>query len=640
MKLTGLRSRNNLDNIIEAIAGLAAVLLFFLGWCIDTLSYRWTLFSILYLFFNIATISLYFLIICKQRNSEGGLPKQFAFLNVCLFVCFGSVLCSDLFRGKGNIFNIFTDVIWIIVTGKISSNVKISIKNAVTCAHDTFISHKSFFLLLIILVILALEPFQLQFRWDGALYEQACSEMSIHSLSSLGAYGHLSQAYGTLYYLIWSIVGSVDYAMAVLNLLLYLGSVTGIYVFINELQKEKDTVCALLLTTLYACSPYLLGMVNYYSLDYMAACIFVWVIYFAYCEKWILHYMAAILFVFTKEPAIVTYGAFCIGVVVLDIKNNGIRKVVDRIQYYFMLSIACMWFALYSVIGGWSGGEGQFSFDIEYVIDKLQVLYILNFSWLIVLLIFITAACSRKKNRIVQYCIPVVLSIVAYTVFSIMFKTVNHARYTAMVPAGLYIILIIFLLSSKTINISIRNSIVALLDICMLLSVYKTVDPMTLYCFENVNIGNEMMITTGDYAIGDSMIYNKQMLCEETVLNQALGYALNQEYNIYIPMYSGAAYSFDGLMTDNISSENSVFQTIQFWDDVKQRRTFKANSQTKVFILNEISNEKEIEYDRPGCYIYSDILGQEIANEIKNKDRNAMYKEFDYKSWKLYMFEF
>ena len=88
----------------------------------------------------------------------------------------------------------------------------------------------------------------------------------------------------------------------------------------------------------------------------------------------------SLLFCFTKEPAIVIYGAVCAGAVLCDIMEQKgysltmrLRSCFVRKQYYLMILTGILWLVTYKALGPWSAGVGGFSVDTGYVVDKLKI---------------------------------------------------------------------------------------------------------------------------------------------------------------------------------------------------------------------------------------------------------------------------
>lgn len=630
------------------LEGCAAVLLLWLSWCFSTIAYQGERYMLLHVIAAAASLICYVLCI-KNGAKMANIRGQLLILDSALLLFFGLLLVSDIRRTEYRIYFALVDMAWIAggiyCLGRLRKRVSVDI-----CAYYPLL------LLMAVSAIFALEPFEIQVRWDGALYELACRNMDIHSLSSLGAYGHLSQAYGGLYCLLNGVINHTRLAMAALNIIFYLGSIVGVWLLMRHQFPGRRQGIYLAGTAFCAFSPFFLGMVNYYSLDYATACIFIWVMYFAFSGRWILHFGAALCFCFTKEPAIVAYGGFCLGIVVMNWcgeREGGIWQRMKRVfchyEYYLMLLAGALWFVMYLLVGGWSGGNGEFGIDGAYAMDKLKVLYVLNFNWLIVLTIIagsIMMIWNKAKKKTVygvMWWIPLVFSLAMFTVFSVLFRTVNHARYAAAVPLILYLMafsVLVILWKEK----QARNGMLGL-ALLMLVSSYKTIDFVSLLCFPRVNTGNAVMISTGTSVIGDSMIYNKEMLGEEAAFNQALGYAIEQELLIYIPMWDGSMYAFDGMMLDGVECEG-YYKVVQYWDAQEERRYNYAKQGTQPFTVYELKSEYAripdlmSEGQKKGCYIYSEIVGAELAEEIKALNPTAQYKEFSYRGWVISMLIF
>ena len=367
--------------------------------------------------------------------------------------------------------------------------------------------------------------------------------------------------------------------------------------------------------------------------------------------------VSAFFFVFTKEPAIIVYGAFCAGIVISDfIGDQGssvgerIRHLLGQCQYYLMLLIGMLWGITYLLIGGWSGGVGEFEFDISFAVDKLKVLYILNFNWVIVtgiicggiIWLYNVRKGEAESKNIRLWILPLLLSMIAFTIFSIIFRTTNHARYSAAGPVILYLMgfyVICRLVGSEVLKVGLL-SIYAVL---MLVSSYLTIDPVSLSVFKNMDIGSRTMITTGSPVIGDSMIYNKQMLYEEYAFNQALEYAIEREYKILIPTYGDSVYAFDGMMSET-TEYAEYYETEQYWDTEDNRRCAYENDRTNPFLIYEVKenfwNQNFTgEVDESVCYIYSPTLGAEFLDGMQGEKPALRAKRFSYRGWSVYLAE-
>lgn len=636
----------------KCIWGLITIICFWIAWCCSTkyITANTNIYIYLYFIFDVLSMISYCTCMNKAiKKYKRQIVWQLQGLNYVLLIVMLGILLWDIRSGEEIKSYFVTSIMWIAIGLFWAYRMRMLHSSGDTNIKLIEILKKNILIILVLIIALgfAIEPGRLQFRWDGALYEQECySRINIHSLSSMGAFGHLSQAYGLLYCLIYAFVGKTDISMAILNIACYLGSIIGFWKCIKTIIPNQDNISYLCGTIMYACSPFLLGMVNYYSLDYITLCLFIWVIYFSYTKQWIAHFCVAIVFVFTKEPAIVTYAGICAGILLADIiegkKKNSIRKIFIGTQYILMVSIALFWIVMYYLLCGWSGGVGEFKFDIIYIREKLKVLYLLNFNWLLCCVIFVGGVISvlfkKHKNEIRYWYLPLFTSLLFFTVFSISFKTINHARYVAMVPVILNLLAVVTgLVVCKANAMNIFNVVIAIL---MFISCYFTIDPISLSIFENINVGQKNMIAISEKIIGDSMIYNKQMLGEEEAFNEALKFAIKEDAMIFIPTYGNSTYYFDGSMLR--AHEKKEYCSVQIWWNEKDgRREIHENSNYIPVTLNEIYGDTEkaismaVSVGNKVCYIYAPWLGEEQAELIKTRYGEARDYYFCYKGWVL-----
>ena len=277
-------------------------------------------------------------------------------------------------------------------------------------------------------------------------------------------------------------------ALYVMNVALMLMSITYFYKIIKHCLPDKRQWFQVLLTAVYACSPYLLGMMPYYNLDFACQCLAVPVIYYIICKKWVLLTFFALCFCFTKEPAILVYGALCVGTVTVDIvEDRGytlamrIRRCFSRAYYYIMAMPGVLWLSTYKMLGPWSAGESAVGIDMSYIFAKLKNLYLLNFNWVftIAAVIGIVLMICRKDRETGKVLFPLICAQAAFTGFSCLFQTVNHPRYNDTNQVTLYLMALILLCTyTKKLVSSIFGGIMSLL---LMMSSFYTIDPVSLH---------------------------------------------------------------------------------------------------------------------------------------------------------------
>lgn len=502
------------------------------------------------------------------------------------------------------------------------------------------------FLLLAVTIFFLIEPDAMQFKWDGLLYYLACQQGAADSISSLAPYGHIAQTYGMLNCLGSLIAGDTATAMIGVNLLLFLCSVCAFYGMIKCMLPGKSDFVYAMMTAVYAWSPFTLGMVFYHSLDFYCQCFFVIMLYFLYRQQWITFFAVSTLFCFTKEPAVLIYGVICVSLVILDFLDQRGKAFGERIgkllrtkQYYFMVIPGILWLVTYQILGPWRAGEGGICIDGAYVIEKLKVLYILQFNWLFSVVCAGGALfCLIRKKRSVWRCLfPILCGQFAFTVFSCVFKTVNHPRYNGASQPAIICMAIVF--SSCLLRNLCGKILVGGVAVLMAVSSFCTIDPVTLYCFPKYDIGSVVMVTTDTIPLGDGMIYNRQMLWLEHALEMALEDSLAESDIVFFPSLGGSTYFFDGMAKVGAVT-GDYYREQEYWSAAERRRVTAPGDQVQVFSAYQLAKEPDwnaasAEFEGRKNYCYLPCAGEKRAEEIRERFRVLEEEVYTYRGWKI-----
>lgn len=611
--------------------GIVAVVFMYIGWCFFTISYLSDIYiivgSLVMTFSGMLYISLCYVI------NELRIVQQVKVINDGI-VGISLILLLTLFRqntANEKIIVAVVSLIWILaaMVGAYIVNKKLSsLSLQKICNIKSFVyTHIEMCIFLLIIIFLSFDGSMYQFKWDGKLYNVTCQDLNMTSISNLAIYGHIAQTYGILVKITSLLIGNVEWAMILNNIGLFIFSIYFVYRILKNIVPGKKEYLYIMCTSVYAFSPFLLGMVNYHSLDYYLICLFPAVVYFALTKNWILHFVSALFFCFTKEPAIIIYAMLCIGILINDIweliEKNAfhIRLICIRKKYYLMVLVGILWLVTYKLLGPWSAGNGGFEFDIEYIVNKIKVLCILNFNWLFFcanIFIFMWMCIKKEINKERYWLMPILCISIGFGVFSMMFATVNHARYIDSNVLTLYLPVLVCLV--KLSDKKVVRVLLASLSFIMLIASYKTYDPISKKVFKVVNVGNEELISTSESLLGDAMIYNKQMLYMESVITEGFIVAVNNSFCVGMPIVDESTYNFDGIL--NVQSLKKGFiKEIQYFDESKYIRTTTNTVNMKdvdVYSLGEDSIDLiREELSKPMIYLYMDGIGDELAREIE-----------------------
>ena len=630
------------------VLGIILLLLGYLAWGLFTVSYKAEWIKGMAFCVTIATMACFIGISYCCVKLERGNDVRNQWCAVCSIVMICGVLLA--LRGGGTLLKeqrfpgLVIEVLWCVVCGY--STFLLSDREGYSAVRtkDFLRKHAGILLLLSITVILCIEPDAFQYRWDGMLYYLTCKELSLQSMSNLAIYGHTAQTFGTLVQMGNIIFRDTRIALYVANVFLMMISIIYFYRIVRHCVPGRTQKVYVVLTAVYAWSPYLLGMVFYYNLDFVCQCLATPVIYYLMKKRWVLFTFFSFLFCFTKEPAIIVYGAICAGRVILDVAEDQgftfaerMRRCFDRTRYYFMVMPGILWLATYKMLGPWSAGEGGVGFDISYVIEKLKNLYILNFNWVFsfIVLMGIIILFWRKDYELGKLILPLVCAQTAFTVFSCLFRTVNHPRYNDTNQVTLYLLAIILICTYT--NKIIDSSWGVLMSILLLISSYYTIDPMSLYIYPTYQVGNATMLTTGDNPLGDFMIYNRQMLGMERALEMAVAEAVRDKVLVCFPAVNNNPYYFDGMAAVGTIAECQ--SETEYWDMERGVRTPENGADTIEFTVCHIPenavwpNDSLIPANGQADLIYMDCAGKQCYEEMKKYYSVVQEEEYNYGSW-------
>lgn len=648
-------------SIVSLLTGVGTVFIGYFAWGLLTIFHKSGFFGIAGFVFSLLTMIFYALFCCSVVM----LARKDFCRQLMVISGWGAVLCLLLLLKGGAVLflqgdhaKLWLNILWLvdfagccIFLGRFRQSpagggqgfLAAGWKKIVV---DVLGGHKWLFFLLAVTVALLIEPDAVQFKWDGLLYYLACREGEADSISSLAPYGHIAQTYGMFNCLGSILAGDTAAAMIGMNIILFLCSVCAFYGMIKCMLPGKQDFVYTLAAAIYAWSPFTLGMVYYHSLDYYCLCFFVIMLYFLYREQWVYFFVTSTLFCFTKEPAILIYGVICASLVVLDLADQkgasfGRRagKLLRTKRYYFMVIPGILWLATYKMLGPWSAGDGGLRIDGAYVLEKLKALYVLQFSWLLSLFCVGGAViCIARKERGVWRCLfPVLCGQIAFTVFSCVFKTVNHPRYNGINQPALMCMAIV--LAACALEHLYGRILAGGMAVLMAVSSFYTVDPLTRLCFPQYHIGNTVMVTTDTIPLGDGMIYNRQMLWLEHALGAALTDSLTESDTVFFPSLGGSTYFFDGMAkVDSVAGD--YYREREYWNTDRNRREAVPKDITRVFTACQLANEPDWdavleEFDGRKNYCYLFCAGEQQAEEIRQRFRVLEETEYVYRGWKV-----
>jgi len=512
----------------------------------------------------------------------------------------------------------------------------------------------------ILFVVLNMNIYELWIRSDGYIYYKGFFtnlgqwDFSLSSLDTLRMAGHLTAGYS----FIWTI-GAVIFGTSGLKVINMIMAVITIYCFKKILQQyapDLNRISSALIQTIFAFAPLFFGISYEISADYPIFAYFVWFIYCWCYKKAILGFFMACLFCFTKESSPFFLFGFLLGEFVyylIQIWKNRQIGIFKQIKDYFMQSyIFTAYAGILFVVSflcsntGWveigkksitgesmtvipeavrevTGGiPTGFNFNLDYIGAKLNELFFMHFSWVILIayiIIGIILLWLRLKSKIKdvnnQTIFPLLGAWISFILFNLLFVTYLNYRYIQ-----LHWFFYVFFLGYITSRIQFKQKVfnIALTVIALLLLVesYITVDPVTYISFDKIDVGNIQVVTTKKYFGADNLLYTKderdddvrgEMLFDSLIhnrqyialekLTEEMFSSLNYNNNTQIilpPILNGKTeYTFRGYLG------RPEFETY-YWDE----ETNNITDNYRDIKINFVDYYSFIQIAKPGDFAY------------------------------------
>ena len=496
-------------------------------------------------------------------------------------------------------------------------------------------------LVLIYTIIIRLPQFGDIPRFDGLAYynmlTEACRNYDFTFSGFLNGFrmaSHPTQGYMGLLAIGKFLDPSGYTGIMVINLILSVITSYCVFMIFRKLIKGVSWKYITAVSVLMTSVPSYLGTFSYLNPDTGLIYFFFMAVYCMLYSRYLLMIFSLLLLALTKETGMLMAASYLTGMALWliwekrQLIKNGMTK--RRLFYTGFAGILLLLIAvtgIYVVLGGtvWNYQRdeiayfGTIGFHPEFIAFKLKEYFLLNFSWIAVLLIIAGLICLWIKRRELLFrsrekavLCGILFSYMVIAVFYCLYVNFPHPRYTIILDMILWMTAVG--VSGKVVAVLIKERgwkefvyrRVAL-GMCILLmfQVYMTIDPISILSFTNnptgagwlLDIYSEFIGWTGG---GDATVYNNQY----RYLARAYDYILRDvHYNEKMDVIM-----FDGL--DELDDP--------FWDMKKQKRSFEENNDT--IVISSITGgelEKTEEKKDQAVFIHVSAFGGDREWEIE-----------------------
>ncbi len=459
-----------------------------------------------------------------------------------------------------------------------------------------------------------------------------------YDISNYTLAGHFSIGYALIALLAELIYPQNAIVLHVFNIILALFSGISLYMIFNYVYPNRGKYIKTIGVSIYLLSPWILGIIGYINIDTPSIYIFIMLISCYLYKRKIWMTVLAFLFVYTKEPSIIYFAFFCLGIICTELYNIRKKATVYTSQknivadFLYVLKehipeifIGISWLICYmlrfdSMWGGIGGNSNEstakihcFGFTLENLIMKAKGVMILNFNWIFTLVIIVAFVLSivrviskksltkKDDNRLI-YTNILYFTLFGFIVFNLSYLDLEHPRYNA-IGAVLVILIgldVIFQIKEKV----IFGVIAMCIGIIITIQSMITIDPLTKLVYGTVS----------DY--GKS----------EIVKN--IHFVYNREYSYYYGAIEKVLEecNYDGSQDVSLFNVFAPYGPLNdYWWDLKNHRMTPVENRNTVminFVYNKEGYDKFKNKERIIIYPYSKKLTGE-------------YKEITYRTISL-----
>lgn len=456
------------------------------------------------------------------------------------------------------------------------------------------------------------------FLWDiHLMFDLIDSREPYHILlfNKLCLAGHIDYSYVAVCIMFKYLFNSTLIGMRVCGVILYLLGLFGFWKCLCLFDKKRIISVRIMCLIMFGVSPYMLGMISYCYIDYALCCMFPLLAYVVLARKYMWSVVISLFYLFTKEPAIVIYSFLILGVFIVEACER--RKILFDIKRYTVYLFPCvLWLMSYLFVGHWAG-TGTFSLSGDYILGKTNTTYIINFNYLLLMLAVAAIIIAFAKHREdLLFVVPILSSLIAFSLMTFVFVTVNHPRYIDSVIAQINLLAAICIVNYIP-SLKVRYSTIVIISSLMLVSCYCTIDPLMLLVYKQYDMGRITMITTNQY-LSDGMVYNYQYQSIAAAMDKALVDVMGaKDTVIYLPAIYDNTWFTGAMGLHNPMNGQSEFITYEYWNTVEETRmTSRFDADAICVPVHYITEEYEFDPNQMNYYFYYNGAGENIASKI------------------------
>lgn len=401
-------------------------------------------------------------------------------------------------------------------------------------------------LIIVVFWLLSLETLHNYPVGDEAGYYECIRKLSctfdytFANIQDFLMWSHISLSYALLSLLVECIFPLTTVGVHLMQITISVVSIWYFYKLLKKIYATNGQGAILIATTIYGFSPFILGTVGLINLDTFSICFFVFILYHYVSNNKVWELLSIVGFLFLKEPNAMYFLFMCLGILAAELvtKEAEIQGFLIRIgnvlKGYIPEVVLCV-FWLVSFLGMGSSGWAMNAYEEESSVHRLGFtldnfwgktaqIFVLNFNWVIVLLIIVSFVCFMKKRKKMSILVKKIRIIYLATLCGVLFLNYVYIDYLTPRYIALGNELVIFLFIDVAFGYLNRKTFVSFSAVvAVLLSVqsFVSIDPLTSFLVYGVKPTKPYEGVMG-YSFSNAYAYNREYSYYNKALERAL----------------------------------------------------------------------------------------------------------------------
>ena len=384
-------------------------------------------------------------------------------------------------------------------------------------------------------------------RWDSYNYFYYIDKLSVSSLAdleSLRIADHSAYALSFIYILLNGFFNNMLYTAYFTNAAVaFLGAVCFYRIVRRLFPTWKGYSCAAC-AAVYFFSPYVFGIVQFINLDSFLLFGLLFFLAADAAENRFLRVASCVFLCFTKETGPVLLAALMV-VRLLRIYFQHRKEKFNLKNFELAFTVPVLicgviWL-VDTLLNSWSASNkgnlqfvdgnvfNGFGIDFTFLADKMQSIFLTNFTWVFVLVGVLAGICLLldlksgrvKKRKFTLVEMQIFTALVVSFLLDILFVTYNHVRYNLVFVAFLYLVTV-WLVGKVKLKTAVNVAMTSIACALFFAQCFYTVDPMMYLSMVKIDCGNGYLTATRNGVFIEYNLENRKQLdfCDNIAYNR------------------------------------------------------------------------------------------------------------------------